>query len=408
MVKRKLASIDDLSPDPGNPRKISADAAAGLGYSIEEFGDLSGLVWNQRTGELVCGHQRLTQLRKKGATFKGGAVLLDGERFPVRVVDWTRKKQRAANVEANNPHIGGEFEGLELVLPEIKLDLGDTAFAELQLGKLGDFQSIDLDAPPADPKEDEYAEAIEFKNRGIKNEAGYHQTVLFPSDNQWGIPELRADMLSETVPTDVWSYKHGPVTDTGKTVFIFKDLGSSKLPDVAGEVLAFYCDDKRFEKVWLDAVKQTHKLKEQGWGAVITPDFSLWRGLPLIVNLWNIYKSMWCGRYWQELGIPVIPSLNWSDETTYEIAFAGIPRKAPVVSCQCQTTRGKRGKYYFIKGLSAAILAVEPQSVVIYGGDKHVKWIAPGLHDACKQTGCRLHYLRSRLRGVIPREGKGK
>jgi len=47
-------TIDDLKADPKNPRKISPEALDGLRYSLGEFGDLSGLVWNKRTGTLVC------------------------------------------------------------------------------------------------------------------------------------------------------------------------------------------------------------------------------------------------------------------------------------------------------------------------------------------------------------------
>lgn len=54
-----LKSIDDLKPDPGNPRGIEEPAAAGLRMSLQAFGDIGGLVWNRQTGELVAGHQRV-------------------------------------------------------------------------------------------------------------------------------------------------------------------------------------------------------------------------------------------------------------------------------------------------------------------------------------------------------------
>ena len=53
-----LKTIADLQPHPRNPREISEAALAGLGASIEDFGDLAGIVWNKRNGKLVCGHQR--------------------------------------------------------------------------------------------------------------------------------------------------------------------------------------------------------------------------------------------------------------------------------------------------------------------------------------------------------------
>ncbi len=50
-------SFDDLRPAHYNPREITAEAAEGLRHSLVEFGDISGIVWNQRTGNLVCGHR---------------------------------------------------------------------------------------------------------------------------------------------------------------------------------------------------------------------------------------------------------------------------------------------------------------------------------------------------------------
>jgi DNA modification methylase len=104
--------IEDLSPAPYNAtiRRIEPDAEAGLRHSIEKHGDISGITFNQRTGNLVCGHQRLEQLTAMGGKLDGDAVVLpDGERFPVRVVDWTLAHEMEANLAANNKHIAGGF-----------------------------------------------------------------------------------------------------------------------------------------------------------------------------------------------------------------------------------------------------------------------------------------------------------
>ena len=104
----ELRSLSDLEPHPRNPREITDAALAGLGASIAEYGDLSGIVWNKRNGKLVCGHQRIKALVDAGATFAvlasgGGSMFLPGEageRFPVRVVDWPEEKHLAAMVVA--------------------------------------------------------------------------------------------------------------------------------------------------------------------------------------------------------------------------------------------------------------------------------------------------------------------
>jgi hypothetical protein len=51
-----LQSVADLKPWEGNPRTISPESAKALARCMEEFGDLSTICYNVRTGRLVCGH----------------------------------------------------------------------------------------------------------------------------------------------------------------------------------------------------------------------------------------------------------------------------------------------------------------------------------------------------------------
>lgn len=140
MAKHQLRSLSDLRACPRNPRTISPEALAGLQTSIAEFGDISGLVWNRRTGQLVAGHQRLEALKRKfGRALKLSAdalTLPTGLRFPIRIVDWPDDKAAAAMLAANNQHIAGDWtEGLAALLAELPEDLGDL-FKDLELDKL--------------------------------------------------------------------------------------------------------------------------------------------------------------------------------------------------------------------------------------------------------------------------------
>lgn len=148
----KLA-IDDtaeLLADAANPRVISDEGAGGLRSSLKRFGDLSGIVYNRRSGELVCGHQRMTQVREEygdqpievlDADAELGIIRVDAcHAFTVRVVDWSKAKQRAANVAANNQKTQGKFtEDLSTFLLEVQADL-----QEEEPGALDDLLLIDL------------------------------------------------------------------------------------------------------------------------------------------------------------------------------------------------------------------------------------------------------------------------
>lgn len=118
-------NFDDLKLNPKNPRTISDHDFQALQDSIREFGDLSGIVFNVTTGQLVGGHQRVKAFKRlsgqkqvvitqrydapdnKG-TVAFGHVTWDNQFFPYREVEWDENREYAANVAANR--ISGEFD----------------------------------------------------------------------------------------------------------------------------------------------------------------------------------------------------------------------------------------------------------------------------------------------------------
>ncbi len=144
--------LSDLKDAGYNPRVISDKRLANLSKSMALYGDLSGVVFNDKTKTLISGHQRLRTLREAKAktkivltkskddrgTIKVGHIeaSLDGTtiRIPLRVVSWSDKKaEMAANIAAN-AH-GGDFD---------KAKLG-TLLAKLQKGKQFDVDVLGLD-----------------------------------------------------------------------------------------------------------------------------------------------------------------------------------------------------------------------------------------------------------------------
>lgn len=117
--------FDELKSDPKNPRIISDHDGSALAESMKRWGDLSCIVFNVRTKQLVGGHQRIGVLTKVLAGAKKveitqrfetpdsvgtvglGYVLYEGRQFAYREVDWPESEQRAANIAANR--IQGEF-----------------------------------------------------------------------------------------------------------------------------------------------------------------------------------------------------------------------------------------------------------------------------------------------------------
>jgi hypothetical protein len=117
-------TLEELQGNEKNPRRISKQDFESLKKSIQEFGDLSGIVFNIQTKQLVGGHQRVQAFKHlKGASVhiierletanaKGtvavGYVTMGDERYAYREVDWDANRELAANIAANR--ISGEWD----------------------------------------------------------------------------------------------------------------------------------------------------------------------------------------------------------------------------------------------------------------------------------------------------------
>ena len=156
----KEKKLSELNEAPYNPRKISDHQYSALLESIDKFGDISGIVFNRKTGNLVGGHQRIKAFKEIGTdkvviteqlnepnsrgTVARGYVINGDEKFTYREVEWTMEWEKMANVAANK--IQGEWDNAKLV--EVLADLEEinlTGFTEGEFTYLQDvFGNKDL------------------------------------------------------------------------------------------------------------------------------------------------------------------------------------------------------------------------------------------------------------------------
>lgn len=119
----KPTTVAALTPAPYNPRKITKARLELLGKSMRRFGDLSGIVRNLTTGNLIGGHQRVkhfdpswplvighraTAAGKTGTVAWGYIDTPSFGRWTYREVRWPLAAEKAANLAAN-AH-GGTFD----------------------------------------------------------------------------------------------------------------------------------------------------------------------------------------------------------------------------------------------------------------------------------------------------------
>ena len=131
------------------------------------------------------------------------------------------------------------------------------------------------------------------------------------------------------------------------------------------KIVHFFIDDYQFERIWYRPDTYIELLKR--FKAVISPDFSIYTDFPDAVRIFNHYRTQWCGAYFQEHGINVIPDVSWSDPSTFDWVFDGIPKHSLV----CMSTVGSWGNYGnpkgFIEGFNKAIEVLEPSHILLYG-----------------------------------------
>lgn len=86
----------------------------------------------------------------------------------------------------------------------------------------------------------------------------------------------------------------------------------------------FYEDDFLFERIWNKPRNYLSILKK--FNGVILPDFSVYRDMPFVMQLWNIYRSRAIGHWLQRNGIKVIPNIRYGDRRTYRVCCDGISK----------------------------------------------------------------------------------
>lgn len=182
----------------------------------------------------------------------------------------------------------------------------------------------------------------------------------FSTDNIWGIPPIHKNLISLD---DVELVGYNNVKDNSQ-------WGKNKM-------VHFFVDDDKFNSSFDDAyahVSEQLKLydgnsfryvkKLAHYSHVITPDFSLRPEMPRWVQLMATAKSRWVGAYWQSKSLSVIPSVSWSDESSFDFCFMGIEQGSIVA---LSTVGNRRHCKEFLQGYMRMLDVVRPQAIICYG-----------------------------------------
>lgn len=118
-----------------NPRKISEEARKQLKANLKRVGLMGGIVWNETTGNLVSGHQKvgiMDELNKYNPQTHENDYKLR-----VEVVHLSEKEEKEQNLFMNNRAVQGEFDDDMLIRLLGDIDYKNAGFNSFDMEMLG-------------------------------------------------------------------------------------------------------------------------------------------------------------------------------------------------------------------------------------------------------------------------------
>jgi len=142
-------------------------------------------------------------------------------------------------------------------------------------------------------------------------------------------------------------------------------FSDAKIKSADDTYIHCYVDDYKFERIW----RMPHKYLPlmQAYGGAITPDFSVYREMPLMQQAYNIYRSRAVGYWWSRNGVKVIPNARWGDKRTYDFCFDGLPNNSVIAVGTHGCVKSCDDRRYFVEGFMKMLEVISPKTVLVYG-----------------------------------------
>jgi len=399
--------VDDLKKYPSNPNIGGAEEA--IEESLSELGQYMPLRVQKSTMYILGGNHTYDELVKLGAT-EVACFLFDisdteakkmviGDNHIGRLAHINRTILADLMVSLPDPR-GTGFTDEDMAIMNRIAEDGIAAMEEMGgedglLSRLHRETLGDIDTPDSEDNadygtvDDEIADAIAPTNdlakmsEDLPGMYDLKEEMQFDSKHPLGYPPLRADMMVDELPQPLDSWAGSATRDDprGDQVWWLYNYGidsTSGMADLSKIVLSFYCWDDYFENWFWFPAKHTAKALNSGIKYAITPNFSMWIEDPPVVRFYNLYRSRWVGRYFQEAGIRVIPDLQWGlghpeaidlidKHTSY-----GLPRPLKYAAMQLQNSSERFDDASFVKTalkeIRHAVKKCEVENLIVYSG----------------------------------------
>ena len=172
----------------------------------------------------------------------------------------------------------------------------------------------------------------------------------------------------------------------------------------AHKTVHFFTYDWIFDKVYEKAADCAEKLKQ--YHALLSPDFSMFTDMPKALQIFSVFKNRWCGAYWQSLGLRVIPTISWGDESSFDFCFDGVEEGATVAVC---TYYRENCEEEFMLGYDRMLEVIKPSEILCYDEPfssmkGNIKSFLPTTYEWTKSLGWQdraKFYMEKHSRNII-------
>lgn len=131
------------------------------------------------------------------------------------------------------------------------------------------------------------------------------------------------------------------------------------------QYIHFYLHDKEFSRVLTATTRYLDLLKL--YDGVITPDCTMEINQAPCLLQANTYMNRAVGFFLQKNGIPVIPNIRWSDESSFDYCFLGVHPGSIVSVSTHGCIQEKWQREIFRTGLEAMLENIHPRAVLVHG-----------------------------------------
>lgn len=189
----KIVSRSNIHFAPYNPRKKNKDVVEALKKNFKKVGYLGGIVWNERTGNIVGGHKRIEAM-----DLIHNYTGRNDYDIKLEVIDVDEKTEKEQNIFLNNKRVQGDmdYELLASFLPEIDIqntgltqydiDIVKAIAPNIDFGDINDIKKdiIEQEKPYNDRKESIKKLKQDIKNNVSQNQTQTHFNVVFETYEQ--------------------------------------------------------------------------------------------------------------------------------------------------------------------------------------------------------------------------------